>query len=141
MTHTVFTIYGREAQRMLYNDNNLTLPQMVYRNKCKINELVEKIAELTPKSFTFTIPNQNWVEKGSYYEVSISDLETTDNDCLILLPDTGVSDDVKIYYMREFSKINELTKSNGSIVLRCYNGKPTVDLIINIIKFYFEEAV
>ena len=126
---------------MLYNDNNLTLPQLVYRNKCKINELVEKIAELTPKSYTYTIPSQNWVNKGTYNEVSIQGLDTTDNDCLILVPDTNVSDDVKLYYMREFTKINEITKSDGSIVLRCYNGKPMVDLIINIIKFYFEEAV
>lgn len=125
---------------MIYNDNNLTLPQMVYANKCKIMELVQKISELMPKRYTYTIPAQNWALIDNYAEVSIMGLPY-DGSALILSPEEPQDTTARVIYLQQFAKINEIAVKNNTVVLRCYNATPTIDLVINIIKFPYEEVV
>lgn len=125
---------------MIYNDNNLTLPQMVYANKCKIRELVNKIEELMPKRYTYTIPTENWVDKEGYAEVSIIGLQY-DGSALILSPEEPTDTEARVIYLQQFAKINEIAIDNYTVVLRCYNATPTIDLDINIIKFPYEEVM
>ena len=125
---------------MIYNDNNLTLPQMVYANKCKIKELVQKIEELMPKQYTYTIPSENWVAKEGYAEVSIIGLPY-DGSALILSPEEPTDTSARVIYLQQFAKINEMAIDNDTVVLRCYNTTPTIDLDINIIKFPYEEVM
>ena len=124
---------------MIYNDNNLTLPQMVYANKCKIRELVQKIEELMPKRYAYTIPAENWVAKEGFAEVSIIGLPY-DGSALILSPEEPADTDARVIYLQQFAKINEMAIDNNTVVLRCYNATPTIDLVINIIKFPYEEV-
>ena len=125
---------------MLYNDNNLTLPQMVYYNKCKMKELMDKIEELMPKRYKYTIPAANWVAKDGFAEVSIIGLPY-DGSALILAPEEPTDTTARVIYLQQFSKINEIAIDNNTVVLRCYNATPTIDLDINLIKFPYEEAV
>lgn len=125
---------------MIYNDNNLTLPQMVYANKCKMIELVQKMEELMPKRYAYTIPKENWVSKGNYAEVSIIGLPY-DGSALILSPEEPSDTTARVIYLQQFGKINEIAIDNNVVVLRCYNATPTIDLDINIIKFPYEEVI
>ena len=125
---------------MLYNDNNLTLPQMVYYNKCKMKELMEKMEELMPKRYKYTIPATNWVAMDGYAEVSIIGLPY-DGSALILSPEEPSDATARVVYLQQFAKINEIAIVNNTVVLRCYNATPTIDLDINIIKFPYEEAL
>ena len=125
---------------MIYNDNNLTLPQMVYANKCKMIELVQKMEELMPKRYTYTIPKENWAAKSNYAEVSIIGLPF-DGSALILSPEEPADTAARVIYLQQFAKINEIAIDNNVVVLRCYNATPTIDLDINIIKFPYEEVI
>lgn len=125
---------------MLYNDNNLTLPQMVYYNKCKMKELMEKIDDLLPKRYKYTIPSANWVAKDGYAEVSIIGL-SHDGSALILSPEEPTDATARVVYLQQFAKINEIAIDGNVVVLRCYNATPTIDLDINIIKFPYEEVI
>lgn len=131
---------GGEIEIMLYNDNNLTLPQMVYYNKCKMKELIEKMEELMPKRYKYTIPAENWEAKEGYAEVSIIGLPY-DGSALILSPEEPTDATARVVYLQEFAKINEMAIYNYAVVLRCYNATPTIDLDINIIKFPYEEVI
>ena len=125
---------------MLYNDNNLSLPQMVYYNKCKMKELMDKMEELLPKRYIVTIPAGNWVRVNNAWEVTITTLKV-DKNVVLLMPEDVEDKNVQLQILSNFRLINEVANdSNGYIVLRCYATKPSIDINVNIITIIYEEV-